>query len=537
MGQSSSTEHISPEQKEAESLAASNGALTMLQQAFSHLSDPQTNSIPLNSLKQCFSLHIESPTCESTATPAEFSGLLENVDSSIVDTFFSVEEEGISWIEFLRGYIKCCGRQSSSNSFNALFRLFASASLKAGFPEKVHLESDNPDSKMNGSILPVGLLMLLWFCWIMSKDSRISSHGKEANDLPDVNHLILSAIEFCTDSATSVVEIDILGSDLQLPVVKVHMWALKTVPNLPDCLSDFFHARLRKSVTPEEKLEPSCSSVTDTPTTTTSMGHNRLLTRGRAWAISLALRSSTSEEVLNLCFDEDNDNIIYRSSLNGKGMNRFWSNVEGYKGPLLILVAASSVDNNDKEAKKWIIGVLTDQGVENKDAFYGTSANLFAIDPVFHIFSSSGKEKNCVYTHLHKAGRYDAHPKPVGIGFGGSTGNERVFIDDDFNKIIVRHHAVDKTFEHGSLFPDQGFLPVEASLMEIEVWGLGGHKAKDVQNKFKKREELFTAQRRKVDLKTFGNWEDSPEKMMMAMMSNPNAVRRREDPRRDDPPR
>ena len=31
-----------------------------------------------------------------------------------------------------------------------------------------------------------------------------------------------------------------------------------------------------------------------------------------------------------------------------------------------------------------------------------------------------------------------------------------------------------------------------------------------------------------VDLKTFANWEDSPEKMMMDMMTDPNAVRREE---------
>ncbi|XP_022772675.1 uncharacterized protein LOC111315312 [Durio zibethinus] len=34
-----------------------------------------------------------------------------------------------------------------------------------------------------------------------------------------------------------------------------------------------------------------------------------------------------------------------------------------------------------------------------------------------------------------------------------------------------------------------------------------------------RKEELFTEQRRKVDLKTFSNWEDSPEKMMMEMMA------------------
>lgn len=44
----------------------------------------------------------------------------------------------------------------------------------------------------------------------------------------------------------------------------------------------------------------------------------------------------------------------------------------------------------------------------------------------------------------------------------------------------------------------QGFLPVEASILDVEVWGLGGSTAKEIQNSYKKREELFTEQRRKV---------------------------------------
>lgn len=70
--------------------------------------------------------------------------------------------------------------------------------------------------------------------------------------------------------------------------------------------------------------------------------------------------------------------------------------------------------------------------------------------------STSGKEKNFAYSHLHPSGRvYDANPKPVGIGFGGTQGNERIFIDEDFAKITIRHHAVDKTYQPGSLFPNQ----------------------------------------------------------------------------------
>lgn len=68
----------------------------------------------------------------------------------------------------------------------------------------------------------------------------------------------------------------------------------------------------------------------------------------------------------------------------------------------------------------------------------------------------TGKEKNFVYSHLHPSGRvYEPHPKPVGIGFGGTAGNERIFFDEDFARITVRHHAVDKTYQHGLLFPDQ----------------------------------------------------------------------------------
>lgn len=52
----------------------------------------------------------------------------------------------------------------------------------------------------------------------------------------------------------------------------------------------------------------------------------------------------------------------------------------------------------------------------------------------------------------------------------------------------------------------QGFLPVEASIFDVEVWGLGGKRARDVQSSYKKREELFTNQRRKVINIQFGHY-------------------------------
>lgn len=68
----------------------------------------------------------------------------------------------------------------------------------------------------------------------------------------------------------------------------------------------------------------------------------------------------------------------------------------------------------------------------------------------------AGKEKNFVYSHSRPTARvYEAHPKPEGIAFGGSFGNERILMDEDFSRLTLRHHAVDKTYQHGTLIPKQ----------------------------------------------------------------------------------
>ncbi|XP_075082206.1 uncharacterized protein LOC107764097 isoform X2 [Nicotiana tabacum] len=529
MGQSSSAEQVSPEQREAESLAASTGALPSLQKAFSLLSNPQTHSIPLHSLQKCFGFSFKGSTSEESTVPKEIPVLLSHLSSSIVDLFFLSEKGGVSWVEFLKGYTKCSGRAVSSASLNNLLRLFGMTCVKAGLPEKLQVVSDEDDSKISGFLSPVDVQMLLWMCWVMWWDSKKLKASGNLGDsgLPDVTHLVLSAIDSCTeaDSKLDLWENSILDLDMQLPAAKIVLWALKTVPSLADCFGQFIHARICYIAAHEEKLEQADLFLHDISASEMSIGN--LLTCGRAWAISLTLRSTMSEEMSKACFpstaEEVDDYLLYRSSIHGKGLNRFWSNVEGYNGPLLILLSAHEVNN---DSRRWIIGALIHQGLENQDTFYGSSGNLYSISPVFQVLTPSGREKNFVYSHLHATVKYEAHPKPVGLAFGGSSGNERIFIDEDFARVTVRHHACDKTYQHAPLFPDQGFLPVEASIFDVEVWGLGGKRARDVQSSYKKREELFTNQRRKVDLNSFGNWEDSPEKMMMDMVSDPNRVRR-----------
>ncbi|GAB2293869.1 hypothetical protein Dimus_028080 [Dionaea muscipula] len=538
MGASSSTEQVPIEQRELERQAASVGALPLLQNAFSTMSVPLSNSIPLDSLQQCFRLKYDDISCEGTKVHQCFTGLLDQFSLSTADLLFVSRDGGVSWIEFVRGYLRCCGRMPASSLLLTLFRVIAFSADKADCPLKLRFEFDSVEDggKMSGSILPGELGMVLWLCWIMSWTARSGRHfeGKDDGCLPVLNHLVASAVSTCAETTSDfdAWRTEVFGSEVELDAGKIQTWALRTVPNLADCFSQFIHSKISKAARLERnEMGTRSSSTKDLSPAKTCEPH--LLTCGRAWGISLSQGSKVSEEVLRICspckVDMIEEDLLYWSSLHGKGLNRFWSSIEGYHGPLLVLISAywSKGSETDANGRKWVVGALTQQGFENRDGFYGTGGHLFAIHPVFNVFSPTGKEKNFLYSHLHRVGKvYEPHPKPVGIGFGGTIGNERIFIDEEFARLTVRHHAGDKTYQPGPLVPNQGFSLVEASIIEVEVWGLGGKRVRDMQTSYKKREELFTEQRRKVDLKTFASWEDSPEKLMMDMVSDPNRVHR-----------
>lgn len=540
MGAGSSTPQIPSEQREFESQAASTGSLVLLQKAFASLSDPQSNSIPLISLQQCLCVKYRKISCEGeTCLPNGFSELLDKLGESMAEFLFSHENGKVSWIEFLKGYVKCCGRMSASTLLNTLFRVIALSAEKAGIPLKLQFDSDDAECKPTGSFSPKELGLIFSVCWVMTWSSRGLSHnqGQEELILPDVNHLISSAVVSCAEASDKfdAWDCDLWNLSDELSAGKILIWVLRTVPNLADCFSQFVRSRIQNTDADEPGNEKRASTSSAGDSSTLMVNRPDLLTCGQAWAISLSQRSGVREEMLRICFLDNNevidDNLLYQSSRDGKGINRFWSGLEGYGAPLLILISGNSSESNQTSThnRRWVIGMFTQEGLEIKDTFYGNGGNLFAIYPAFQVFPPSGKDKNYVYSHLHPAGKvYEARPKPVGIAFGGTVGNERIFINEDFSSIVIRHHAVDKTYQTGPIIPNQGFLPVEATISDVCVWGLGGRRPREVQLSYKKREDLFTQQRRKIDLKTFGNWEDSPEKMMMDMMSNPNAVRREE---------
>ncbi|RCV15051.1 hypothetical protein SETIT_3G027900v2 [Setaria italica] len=539
MGASSSTANPSPEaheQREQETLASAALALPLLRAAFTR------TAADAGALPDALAPPRASFRLPGSPPPPHFHDLLARLGPAIASLFSAdgAAAGDAGWVPFLRGFNRCCARVSASRSLALLLRVYAAACDATGAPCGVQFQPDeggDEDGKVVGELAPEEIAAFLWMCWVMTWSGsapKASGDGGDKSEepvvvlLPDVTHLVLSALV----SAGAVADDDgiwgwkIPSGGKGVKVQEFTSWMLSTASGLGNCLSRYVQDRFRSLVADPAEQESSVSTVN----TTFDTSDVYLLTRGRAWAIALSLRNKLSEKFLSASvIGMDTEDLLYRSAIHGKGLSRFWSGVEGYNGPMLILLSAFSkggVENVDSN-RRWVIGVLTEEGFESKDTFYGSSGFLCAAHPIFHMLPPSGKEKNFVYSHLHPQIRvYEAHPKPVGLAFGGTVGNERIFLDEDFSKVVVRHHAVDKTYQHGSLIPNQGYLPVEASVLDVEVWGLGGGATRRQQDMYKKRENIFSEQRRKVDLKTFGNWEDSPEKMMMDMMADPNRVRR-----------
>uniref|UniRef100_A0ACD5UVQ8 Uncharacterized protein n=2 Tax=Avena sativa TaxID=4498 RepID=A0ACD5UVQ8_AVESA len=536
MGASSSTGNpSSAEQREQESLASASLSLPLLRAVFSRSSDlPQTLSFPPASFR--------SASPRDSPPPPHFHDLLAALGPTIASLFFSPGASSSAgdedWLGFLRGFNACCARARASLPLAQLLRVYAGACAAAGAPCGVSFHPDEEgggDGKVQGELAPGEISLLLWMCWAMAWSGGAprgseGAKGEEPVLLPEVSQLVLSALV----SAGAVADdAGIWGWEVSnaagkgVTAQEFTSWVISTVPGLGNCLSRYVQDRFRSC-----EVDPVKDRSVSANNTTSDASDVYLLTPGRAWAISLSVRNTLSEKFLSASvIGMDTEDLLYRSSAHGRGLSRFWSCVEGYKGPALILLSAFSNGGGENvdAGQRWGISVLAEQGFENKDTFYGSSGFLCATYPIFRMLLPSGTEKNIMYCHLQtQLKTYEANPKPLGLAFGGSIGNERIFIDEDFSKVTVRHHAVDKTYQHGSLIPNQGYLPVVASILDVEVWGLGGQTTRRQQDIYKKREDIFAGQRRKIDLAAFGNWEDSPEKMMMDMVSDPNRNQREE---------
>jgi hypothetical protein len=180
--------------------------------------------------------------------------LLDQLGSSLVDQFFISDKGGINWVEFVKGYNKCCSRVSASIFLNKFIRVFIDVTKKANLSLNLEFESDDVDCKVNGYLLPNHVFLLLSICWAMSWDCRnLNGKGKGKGNLsvPDLSHLVLSAVTSCVEDKDgfNVWDCEVLSLEVEIPVGKFVTWVMSTVPCLPDCLKQYFHSRLQIAVT------------------------------------------------------------------------------------------------------------------------------------------------------------------------------------------------------------------------------------------------------------------------------------------------
>lgn len=187
--------------------------------------------------------------------PESFPAILDCVGLKIAEIFFTPKVDGVTWVDFLKGYNKCCGRISASVLLNNLIRVLDATMIMVGLPSKLEFTFHEDEFKISGFIHPSDVLLLLWMCWTMFWDSsKCKVLGLNSNlFLPDINNLVLSAVTSCAEvgNTVNVWDCNILDSEVEVPIGKFLTWAVKTVPSLPDGVSQFVHARILQAPTQE----------------------------------------------------------------------------------------------------------------------------------------------------------------------------------------------------------------------------------------------------------------------------------------------
>lgn len=205
--------------------------------------------------QKCLFLGYKNRAQETSAVPESFLAILDHVGLTIAELFFITEKGGVTWVEFLKGYNKCCGKVSASVLLNTLIRVFDATMVKVALPSKLEFTSHEDEFKISGFLLPSDVLMLLWMCWTMSWDSStFKVLGSNSNlFLPDINNLVLSSVTSCAEvgNTVNIWDCNILDLAVEVPIGKFLTWVVKTVPSLPDGFSRFVHARILQAPTRE----------------------------------------------------------------------------------------------------------------------------------------------------------------------------------------------------------------------------------------------------------------------------------------------
>jgi len=190
--------------------------------------------------------------------------------------------------------------------------------------------------------------------------------------------------------------------------------------------------------------------------------------------------------------------VQYAVTTHGQSLNRLCNEVLEYGGPTIFLILDSDGG---------IFGCFTREAWKPKIDFReDKSSFLFSLRPHFGIYRATGAESHNLFLNNIN----NPHlPYPIGIGFGGKLKHFRLWIHEELTSGESRSSC--GSFARGKLSESATF-----KIQTLEVWGCGGAKAEEIQQRAKIQEEKEIEKRRKVK-KDFvmETWDSGPARYIM----------------------
>lgn len=202
--------------------------------------------------------------------------------------------------------------------------------------------------------------------------------------------------------------------------------------------------------------------------------------------------------------------LLYSSKVHGRSLNRFIHHVIGYKAESLFTVTTTQGE---------VFGAFVSTPWDMSSTYWSNSdCFLFGITPILAVrranspstasMISGGGSASANYVYFF-ANKKSFTGKPIGIGFGGTIGNPRIWIDEDLAQGTVR--SIDPSFENGQLASNAAF-----DIASIEVWGSCTDYAEAQLIRERRLRDKDAERARKAGDKA--GWNEGADKFIMDLM-------------------
>ncbi|KAL6079584.1 hypothetical protein QOT17_000693 [Balamuthia mandrillaris] len=336
------------------------------------------------------------------------------------------DAEHLSEEQFLSG-IDACLKSGLSDQFRFFFSLtpFYPSSSSHEAPKEEKQDEEEPESALEGLLTDCAILATASSSFSSSASSSSSSASSASSSSSTCireTWRTLFAKPLCKGREQQQKE----GS---AGVEEFVSWAIQNMPYL-------FTSSVERFV--ERAFVVHSSSSPSSSTSSVQQQQKWRLPQVQHVRSTEALLPLPCLYALSLALPEKQTSwrLLYSSGDHGNSFNRFCHYVLGYEGPSVMLI---------RDMNGHLFGAYICDGWRDSQTYYGQSGSvLFSLVPFYAIYRATGKETNFVYTNTKKSSYLDL---PVGVGFGGSIGNFRLWVDDDFAAGTSR--GLGSTFERG----------------------------------------------------------------------------------------